>query len=85
ADDAGVLPAPQAEEMPEASVYKPPPKWDDSDPHNVSASFEMPEELSVSWIKSILNPGTQPEERTFASGALPSLVYPELPEHIGQR
>ncbi|KAG6860067.1 hypothetical protein C0995_016275, partial [Termitomyces sp. Mi166 len=34
ADDAGVSPAPQAGETPEASVYKPPPKRDDSDPHN---------------------------------------------------
>ncbi|KAG6898717.1 hypothetical protein C0995_008703 [Termitomyces sp. Mi166 len=50
ADDAGASPAPQAGEMPEASVYKPPPKQDDLDPRN-------------------------PEERTFASGALPSLLY----------
>ncbi|KAG6869565.1 hypothetical protein C0995_002217, partial [Termitomyces sp. Mi166 len=85
ADDAGVSPAPQAEEMPEASVYKPLPKRDDSDPRNVSASFEMPGGLSVSRMKSILNPDTQPEERMFASGALPSLVYPELPKRIGQR
>ncbi|KAG6882166.1 hypothetical protein C0995_015601 [Termitomyces sp. Mi166 len=70
ADDADASPAPQAGEMPEASVYKPPPKQDDLDPHN---------------MKSILNSGAQPEERTFASGALPSLLYPELPEHIGQR
>ncbi|KAG6858611.1 hypothetical protein C0995_015322 [Termitomyces sp. Mi166 len=84
ADDAGASPVPQAGEMPEASVYKPPPKWDDSDPCNVSASFGMPGGLSVSWMKSILNPGAQPEERTFASGALPSLLYLELPEHIGQ-
>ncbi|KAG6881394.1 hypothetical protein C0995_002029, partial [Termitomyces sp. Mi166 len=85
ADNAGVSPAPRAGEMPKASVYKPPPKWDDSDPDNVSASFGMPGGLSISQMKSILNPGAQPEERTFASGALPSLVYPELPEHIGQR
>ncbi|KAG6859045.1 hypothetical protein C0995_012013 [Termitomyces sp. Mi166 len=85
ADDAGASPVPQAGEMPEASVYKPPPKWDDSDPCNVSASFGMPGGLSVSWMKSILNPGAQPEERTFASGALPSLLYLELPEHIGQQ
>ncbi|KAG6897708.1 hypothetical protein C0995_010207, partial [Termitomyces sp. Mi166 len=83
-DDAGASPAPQAEETPEASVYKPPPKRDDSDPCNVSVSFGMPGGLSVSWMKSILNPGAQPEERTFASGALPSLLYLELPEHIGQ-
>ncbi|KAG6899146.1 hypothetical protein C0995_006856, partial [Termitomyces sp. Mi166 len=60
ADDADASPAPQAEEMPEVSVYKPPPKQDDSDPRN-------------------------PEKRTFASGALPLLVYPELPKHIGQQ
>ncbi|KAG6858264.1 hypothetical protein C0995_001301, partial [Termitomyces sp. Mi166 len=82
-DNAGVSPAPQAGEMPEASVYKPLPKRDDLDPCNVSASFEMPGGLSVSWMKSILNPGAWPEERTFASGALPSLVYPELPKRIG--
>ncbi|KAG6886650.1 hypothetical protein C0995_006147 [Termitomyces sp. Mi166 len=62
-DDAGVSPAPQAGEMPEASVYKPPPKQDDLDPRNVSASFGMPGGLSVSQMKSILNPGAQPEER----------------------
>ncbi|KAG6869365.1 hypothetical protein C0995_003827, partial [Termitomyces sp. Mi166 len=45
----------------------------------------MPGGLSISWMKSILNPGAQPEERTFASGALPSLVYPELPKHIEQQ
>ncbi|KAG6883449.1 hypothetical protein C0995_012260, partial [Termitomyces sp. Mi166 len=85
ADNAGASPAPQAGEMPEASVYKPPCKRDDSDPHNVSASFGMPGGLSISQMKSILNPGARPEERMFASGALPSLVYSELPEHIGQR
>ncbi|KAG6903229.1 hypothetical protein C0995_002772, partial [Termitomyces sp. Mi166 len=84
ADDAGASPVPQAAKMPEASVYKPLPKQDDSDPRNVSASFGMPGGLSVSQMKSILNPGARPEERTFASGALSSLLYPELPEHIGQ-
>ncbi|KAG6886818.1 hypothetical protein C0995_004198, partial [Termitomyces sp. Mi166 len=81
---AGASPAPQAGETPEASVYKPLPKQDDSDPRNVSASFGMPGGLSISWMKSILNPGAWPEERTFALGALPSLLYLELPEHIGQ-
>ncbi|KAG6892011.1 hypothetical protein C0995_006026 [Termitomyces sp. Mi166 len=71
--------------MPEASVYKPPPKRDDSDPRNVSASFGMPGGLSISWMKPILNSGAWSEERTFASGVLPLLVYPELPKHIGQR
>ncbi|KAG6858432.1 hypothetical protein C0995_016662, partial [Termitomyces sp. Mi166 len=84
-DNAGVSPASRAGETLEVSVYKPPPKWDDSDPRNVSASFRMPGGLSISWMKPILNPGTQPEEKTFASGALPSLVYLKLPEHIGQR
>ncbi|KAG6870125.1 hypothetical protein C0995_015059 [Termitomyces sp. Mi166 len=85
ADDAGASPVPQAGETPEVSVYKPPPKQDDLDPRNVSASFGMPGGLSVSRMKSILNPGTWPEERTFASGALPLLLYLELPECIGQR
>ncbi|KAG6871413.1 hypothetical protein C0995_004886 [Termitomyces sp. Mi166 len=84
ADDAGASPVLQAEEMPEVSVYKPLPKRDDLDPHNVSASFGMPGGLSVSWMKSILNPGTWPEERMFASEVLLLLLYPELPEHIGQ-
>ncbi|KAG6872322.1 hypothetical protein C0995_010803 [Termitomyces sp. Mi166 len=84
ADNAGASPAPQAGETPEASVYKPLPKQDDSDPRNVSASFGMPGGLSISWMKSILNPGAQPEERTFASGALPLLLYLELLERIGQ-
>ncbi|KAG6898588.1 hypothetical protein C0995_009211, partial [Termitomyces sp. Mi166 len=85
ADDAGASSAPQAGEMPEASVYKPLPKQDDSDPCNVSVSFGMPGGLSISQMKSILNPGARPEERMFASGALPLLLYLELPEHIGQR
>ncbi|KAG6896983.1 hypothetical protein C0995_010901 [Termitomyces sp. Mi166 len=84
-DDAGVSPAPRAGETPEASVYKPLPKQDDSDPRNISVSFGMPGGLSVLRMKSILNPGAWPEERTFASGVLPSLVYPELPKHIGQQ
>ncbi|KAG6895636.1 hypothetical protein C0995_012425, partial [Termitomyces sp. Mi166 len=84
-DDAGVSPAPQAGEMPEASVYKPLPKWDDLDSCNVSASFGMPGGLSISQMKSILNPGAQPKKRTFASGVFPLLVYPELPKHIGQQ
>ncbi|KAG6901611.1 hypothetical protein C0995_010020 [Termitomyces sp. Mi166 len=71
ADNAGASPVPQAGEMPEASVYKPLPKQDDSDPCNVSASFGMPGGLSVSWMKSILNPGTQPEERTPPQTAPP--------------
>ncbi|KAG6858021.1 hypothetical protein C0995_003343, partial [Termitomyces sp. Mi166 len=36
--DAGVIPVPQAGEMPEASVYRPLHKWEESDTQNVSAS-----------------------------------------------
>ncbi|KAG6867367.1 hypothetical protein C0995_005033, partial [Termitomyces sp. Mi166 len=36
--DAGVIPVPQAGEMPEASVYRPPHMWEKSDTQNVSAS-----------------------------------------------
>ncbi|KAG6894312.1 hypothetical protein C0995_014628, partial [Termitomyces sp. Mi166 len=38
ADDAGVIPVPQAGETPEASVYRPPHMWEESDTQNVSAS-----------------------------------------------
>ncbi|KAG6893972.1 hypothetical protein C0995_015486 [Termitomyces sp. Mi166 len=38
AGDAGVIPVPQAGEMPEASVYRPPHKREESDIQNVSAS-----------------------------------------------
>ncbi|KAG6874583.1 hypothetical protein C0995_008934, partial [Termitomyces sp. Mi166 len=41
AGDAGVIPVPQAGEMPEASVYRPLHKQDDSDIQNVSASVGM--------------------------------------------
>ncbi|KAG6868833.1 hypothetical protein C0995_004056, partial [Termitomyces sp. Mi166 len=41
ASDAGVIPVPQAGEMPEASVYRPPHKWEESDIQNVSASVGM--------------------------------------------
>ncbi|KAG6894236.1 hypothetical protein C0995_014800 [Termitomyces sp. Mi166 len=57
ADDAGVIPVPQAGETPEASVYRPPHKWEESDIQNVSASV----------------------------GVLPSLVYPDPSDFIGQR
>ncbi|KAG6871428.1 hypothetical protein C0995_004779, partial [Termitomyces sp. Mi166 len=36
--DAGVIPVPQAGETPEASVYRPPHKWEESDIQNISAS-----------------------------------------------
>ncbi|KAG6891946.1 hypothetical protein C0995_006429, partial [Termitomyces sp. Mi166 len=57
AGDAGVIPVPQAREMPEASVYRPPHKQEESDIQNVSASV----------------------------GMLPSLVYPDPSNFIGQR
>ncbi|KAG6858127.1 hypothetical protein C0995_002404, partial [Termitomyces sp. Mi166 len=38
AGDAGVIPVPQAGEMPEVSVYRPPHKREESDTQNVSAS-----------------------------------------------
>ncbi|KAG6894070.1 hypothetical protein C0995_015078 [Termitomyces sp. Mi166 len=38
AGDAGVIPVPQAGEMPEASVYRLPHNWEESDTQNVSAS-----------------------------------------------
>ncbi|KAG6862905.1 hypothetical protein C0995_008172, partial [Termitomyces sp. Mi166 len=41
AGDAGVIPVPQAGEMPEASVYRPPHKQEESDIQNVSASVEI--------------------------------------------
>ncbi|KAG6882809.1 hypothetical protein C0995_013696 [Termitomyces sp. Mi166 len=39
----------------------------------------------MSQMNPILNPGARPEERMFASGVLPSLIYLELPERIGQQ
>ncbi|KAG6880769.1 hypothetical protein C0995_004494, partial [Termitomyces sp. Mi166 len=57
AGDAGVIPVPQAGEMPEASVYRPPHKQEESDIQNVSVSV----------------------------GILPSLVYPDPSDLIGQR
>ncbi|KAG6892308.1 hypothetical protein C0995_004452, partial [Termitomyces sp. Mi166 len=55
--DAGVIPVPQAGEMPEASVYRPLHKQEESDTQNVSASV----------------------------GILPSLVYPDPSNFIGQQ
>ncbi|KAG6870205.1 hypothetical protein C0992_000754, partial [Termitomyces sp. T32_za158] len=52
----------------------------------MSESFGMPGGLSVSWMKAILNPGSKPGDKSFASGSslpatnLPSLIYPTLPE-----
>ncbi|KAG6893792.1 hypothetical protein C0995_016090 [Termitomyces sp. Mi166 len=55
--DAGVIPVPQAREMPEVLVYRPPYKREESDIQNISASV----------------------------GILPSLVYPDPSDLIGQR
>ncbi|KAG6869647.1 hypothetical protein C0995_001476, partial [Termitomyces sp. Mi166 len=55
--DAGVIPVPQAGEMLEASVYRPPHKREKSDIQNVSVSV----------------------------GILPSLVYPDPSDLIGQQ
>ncbi|KAG6857975.1 hypothetical protein C0995_003623, partial [Termitomyces sp. Mi166 len=57
AGDAGVIPVPQAGEMPEALVYRPLHKREESDIQNVSASV----------------------------GVLPSLVYLDPSDFIGQR
>ncbi|KAG6880511.1 hypothetical protein C0995_006355, partial [Termitomyces sp. Mi166 len=57
AGDAGVIPVLQAGETPEASVYRPPHKQEESDIQNVSASV----------------------------GMLPSLVYPDPSDFIGQQ
>ncbi|KAG6871007.1 hypothetical protein C0992_011880, partial [Termitomyces sp. T32_za158] len=69
-----------------ASKYQPPPKRDDRLTRDMSESFGMPGRLSVSWMKAILNPGSKPGDKSFASGLLlpatnlPSLIYPTLPE-----
>ncbi|KAG6886436.1 hypothetical protein C0992_003962 [Termitomyces sp. T32_za158] len=72
---------------PSASKYQPPPKWDDRVTRDISESFGMPGGLSVSWMKLILNPGSRPGDKSFASGSslpvtnLASLIYPNLPEN----
>ncbi|KAG6893945.1 hypothetical protein C0992_008050 [Termitomyces sp. T32_za158] len=69
-----------------ASKYQPPPKWDDRLTRDMSESFGMPGRLSVSQMKAILNPGSKPGDKSFASGLLlpatnvPSLIYPTLPK-----
>ncbi|KAG6881553.1 hypothetical protein C0992_000841, partial [Termitomyces sp. T32_za158] len=69
-----------------ASKYQPPPKRDDRLTRDMSESFGMPGGLSVSRMKAILNPGSKPGDKSFASGSslpatnLPSLIYPTLPE-----
>ncbi|KAG6888347.1 hypothetical protein C0992_008722 [Termitomyces sp. T32_za158] len=69
-----------------ASKYQPLPKQDDRLTHDMSESFGMPGGLSVSRMKAILNPGSKPGDKSFASGLslpamnLPSLIYPTLPE-----
>ncbi|KAG6875720.1 hypothetical protein C0992_002706 [Termitomyces sp. T32_za158] len=72
-------------EMLSASKYQPPPKQDDRVACDMSESFGMPGKLSVSWMKAILNPGSDPGDKSFASGLslpatdVPSLIYPTLP------
>ncbi|KAG6870274.1 hypothetical protein C0992_000537, partial [Termitomyces sp. T32_za158] len=69
-----------------ASKYQPLPKRDDRLTRDMSESFGMPGGLSVSRMKAILNPGSKPGDKSFASGSslpatnLPSLIYPTLPE-----
>ncbi|KAG6896148.1 hypothetical protein C0992_009967 [Termitomyces sp. T32_za158] len=76
-----------ATQTPSASKYQPPPKRDDRVTCNISESFGMPGGLSVSRMKSILNPGSRPGDKSFASGSsLPAtnlalLIYPNLPEN----
>ncbi|KAG6896907.1 hypothetical protein C0992_005308 [Termitomyces sp. T32_za158] len=69
-----------------ASKYQPLLKRDDRLTRDMSESFGMPGGLSVSWMKVILNPGSKPGDKSFASGLslpatnVPSLIYPTLPE-----
>ncbi|KAG6886994.1 hypothetical protein C0992_001278 [Termitomyces sp. T32_za158] len=69
-----------------ASKYQPPPKQDDRVTHDMSESFGMLGGLSISWMKAILNPGSKPGDKSFASGSslpamkVPSLIYPTLLE-----
>ncbi|KAG6895843.1 hypothetical protein C0992_012141 [Termitomyces sp. T32_za158] len=73
-------------EMLSVSKYQPPPKQDDRLTCNMSKSFGMPGGLSVSQMKAILNPGSKPGDKSFASGlSLPatnllSLIYQTLPK-----
>ncbi|KAG6870008.1 hypothetical protein C0992_001290 [Termitomyces sp. T32_za158] len=72
-------------ETPSASKYQPLQR-DDRLTHDMSESFGMPGGLSVSWMKAILNPGSKPGDKSFASGSslpamnVPSLIYPTLPK-----
>ncbi|KAG6893681.1 hypothetical protein C0992_009083 [Termitomyces sp. T32_za158] len=76
-----------AMQTPSALKYQPPPKRDDRVTRDISKSFDMPGGLSVSWMKLILNPGSRPGDKSFASGSLlPAtnvalLIYPNLPEN----
>ncbi|KAG5334217.1 hypothetical protein C0989_003953 [Termitomyces sp. Mn162] len=76
-----------ATETPSASKYQPPPKQDDRITRDISESFSMPGGLSISRMKSILNPGSRPGDISFAPGSsipatnLALLVYPNLPEN----
>ncbi|KAG6883333.1 hypothetical protein C0992_008985, partial [Termitomyces sp. T32_za158] len=76
-----------AMQTPSASKYQPPPKQDDRVTCDISESFGMPGGLSISRMKSILNPGSRPGDKSFASGSslpvtnLASLIYPNLPKN----
>ncbi|KAG5348831.1 hypothetical protein C0989_007873 [Termitomyces sp. Mn162] len=76
-----------ATEMPSVSKYQPPPKRDDRITHNISESFGMLGGLSISRMKSILNPGSRPGDISFALGSsipatnLALLVYLNLPKN----
>ncbi|KAG6876059.1 hypothetical protein C0992_001134 [Termitomyces sp. T32_za158] len=76
-----------ATQTPSALKYQPPPKRDDRVTRDMSESFGMPGGLSISRMKSILNPGSRPGDKSFASGSslpatnIASLIYPTLPEN----
>ncbi|KAG6894701.1 hypothetical protein C0992_005037, partial [Termitomyces sp. T32_za158] len=69
-----------------ALKYQPSPKQDDRLTCNMSGNFGMPDGLSVSWMKAILNPGSKPGDKSFVSALslpamnVPSLIYLTLPE-----
>ncbi|KAG6870774.1 hypothetical protein C0995_014117 [Termitomyces sp. Mi166 len=54
AGDAGVIPVPQAGETPEASVYRPPHNWEESDTQNVTVM--SPHTERVGDYQSVMQP-----------------------------
>ncbi|KAG6884610.1 hypothetical protein C0992_006036, partial [Termitomyces sp. T32_za158] len=76
-----------ATQTPSALKYQPPPKRDDRVTRDMSKSFGMQGGLSMSRMKSILNPGPRPGDKSFASESLlpatnlASLIYPNLPKN----